>query len=73
MKMRPFRSETGMPQILFLAALGAVAWYGYRKLLSEAERVNKQVRQAEAEARNRANGTLVKDPETGEYRLEKRD
>lgn len=62
-----------MPQILLLAAVGAIAWYGYRRLLKEAERVNARVRQAEKEAENRSTGTLVKDPVTGEYRLEKRD
>jgi hypothetical protein len=61
-----------MPQLLLLAAVGAVAWYGYKRLLKEAERVNLAVRRAEKEAENRAEGTLVKDPETGEYRLEKR-
>jgi membrane protein implicated in regulation of membrane protease activity len=62
-----------MPQILLLAAVGAIAWYGYRRLLKEAERVNARVRQAEKEAENRSTGTLVKDPVTGEYRLEKHD
>ena len=63
-----------MPQVLLLAAIGAVAWYGYRRLLKEADRVNAQVRRAEKEEENRATGTLVRDPTTGEYRLEtKRD
>lgn len=65
--------ETFMPQVLLLAAVGAVAWYGYKRLLKEAERVNAQVRRAEKEAETRASGTLVRDPESGEYRLEKRD
>lgn len=60
-----------MPQLLLLAAIGAIAWYGYRRLLKEAERVNQQVRRAEKEAETRATGTLVKDPTTGEYRLER--
>ena len=62
-----------MPQFLLLAAVGAIAWYGYRRLLKEADRVNARVRQAEKEAENRATGTLVRDPVTGEYRLEKRE
>jgi hypothetical protein len=62
-----------MPQILLLAAVGAIAWYGYRRLLKEAERVNARVRRAEKEAETRATGTLVRDPVTGEYRLEKRE
>jgi hypothetical protein len=59
-----------MPQVLFLAAIGAVAWYGYRRLLKEAERISAEVRRAEKEAETRATGTLVRDPVTGEYRLE---
>ncbi|WP_099865607.1 hypothetical protein [Pararhizobium haloflavum] len=62
-----------MPQLLLLAAVGAIAWYGYRRLLKEAERVSAQVRRAEKEAENRTAGTLVRDPTTGEYRLENRD
>lgn len=60
-----------MPQLLLLAAVGAIAWYGYRKLIGEAERINARVRRAEEEAQNRASGTLIKDPVTGEYRLER--
>lgn len=62
-----------MPQLLVLAAFGAVAWLGYRRLLKEAERVNRAVRRSEEEARTGAIGTLVKDPLTGEYRLEKKE
>lgn len=60
-----------MPQLLVLAAAGVVGWLGYRAFVREAERVHKRVRRAEEEARNRAQGTLVEDPETGEYRLRK--
>ncbi|MCB1384148.1 MAG: hypothetical protein KDJ73_14715 [Notoacmeibacter sp.] len=60
-----------MPQLLMLAAVGAIAWYGYRSFVKEAERVSAKVRREEAEHQNRANGTLVKDPETGEYRVKK--
>lgn len=58
-----------MPQLLLLFAVGIMAWLGYRAFLREAERVHRRVRQAEKEAENRASGTLVKDPETGEYRV----
>lgn len=60
-----------MPQLLFFAAAGLVAWLGYKAFLREAERVHRRVRRAEDEARNQAVGTLVEDPETGEYRLSK--
>lgn len=58
-----------MPQLLFFAAVGAVAWFGYRQFLKEAERVSAKLRQAEREAETGATGTLVKDPETGHYRV----
>ena len=43
-----------MPQLIFFALVGAVAYFGYRAFLREAE--------------THAAGTLIKDPETGEYR-----
>ncbi|KJS14394.1 MAG: membrane protein [Hoeflea sp. BRH_c9] len=60
-----------MPQLFLLAAVGAVAWFGYKRFVSEAERVNARVRDAEKETRTGAQGTLIEDPETGEYRLRK--
>ncbi|KGF67044.1 membrane protein [Hoeflea sp. BAL378] len=62
-----------MPQLLLLAAVGAVAWFGYKRFLLEAERVNARVRAAEKESRTGAQGTLIEDPTTGEYRLRKPD
>lgn len=62
-----------MPQVLVLAAFGALAWYGYQSFVKEAERVNKAVRRAEKEAETGAMGTLVEDPVTGEYRVEKKE
>ena len=57
-----------MPQIIFFALVGLAAYVGYRSFVKEAERVTAKVRRAEKQA---ANGTLVKDPKTGEYRLAK--
>lgn len=62
-----------MPQLLLLIAVGIVGWMGYKRLIKEAERVSKSVRRAEKESKTGASGTLVKDPDTGEYRLEKDD
>ncbi|GAB5461620.1 MAG: hypothetical protein KKG78_01615 [Alphaproteobacteria bacterium] len=62
-----------MPQLLLLVAVGAVAWLGYKRFLAEAERVSAKVRDAEKESRTGAQGTLIEDPETGEYRLRKPD
>ena len=58
-----------MPQLILLAVVGAAAYAGYRSLKNEARRVSARVRRAEREAESGATGTLVKDPETGEYRL----
>jgi hypothetical protein len=60
-----------MPQLIFFALVGAVAYIGYKSFIKEAERVTAKVRRAEKQAKTGANGTLVKDPETGEYRLAK--
>jgi hypothetical protein len=60
-----------MPQLIFFALVGAAAYYGYRSFKREAQRVSARVRQAEREAQTHAHGTLVADPETGEYRLKK--
>ena len=58
-----------MPQLIFFAVVGIVAYVGYRAFVREAERVTAKVRRAERERQTGTNGTLVKDPKTGEYRL----
>ena len=60
-----------MPQLILLAIVGIVAYIGYRSFIREAERVSSRVRRAEQEARNQSSGTLVKDPKTGEYHVNK--
>ena len=60
-----------MPQLLLLAGVVAVGVIGYRAFVKEAERVSSRIRRAEKEQQTGATGTLVKDEETGEYRLEK--
>lgn len=60
-----------MPQLIFFAVLGVAAFVGYRSFLREAERVTARARRAEAEQRTGTQGTLVKDPVTGEYHLTK--
>ena len=58
-----------MPQLIFFAALGIVAYVGYRSFIREAERLTAKARRAETERRTGTQGTLVKDPKTGEYHL----
>jgi membrane protein implicated in regulation of membrane protease activity len=60
-----------MPQLIFFALIGLIAYFGYRSFVREAERVTAKVRRQENETASGANGTLVRDPETGEYRLAK--
>ena len=60
-----------MPQLIFFALVGAAAYFGYKSFVREAERVTAKVRRNEKQATTGANGTLVKDPKTGEYRLAK--
>lgn len=60
-----------MPQLIFFALVGAVAYFGYRSFIREAARVTAKVRRNEKQAATGANGTLVKDPKTGEYKLAK--
>lgn len=60
-----------MIQLVLVAIVIAIGFYGYRSFLREAERVTARVRRAEQEARTQSSGTLVKDPDTGEYRLAK--
>jgi len=62
-----------MPQLLLLAVIGVIAWLGYKRFVAEAKRVSAKVRDAEKETRTGAQGTLIEDPETGEYRPRKPD
>lgn len=60
-----------MPQLIFFALIGVVAYVGYRSFVREAERITAKARRAEAEQRNGTQGTLVRDPKTGEYHVTK--
>lgn len=58
-----------MPQLIFFAAVGVAAFFGYRSFVKEAERVTQRVRRQEREAATGSHGTLIKDPKTGEYHI----
>ncbi|MDZ5698872.1 MULTISPECIES: hypothetical protein [Phyllobacteriaceae] len=60
-----------MPQLIFFSLIAVVAYFGYRAFVREAERVSARMERVRQEARTGSMGTLVKDPETGEYRLAK--
>lgn len=57
-----------MPQLIIAALAGVAAAAAYRMYQTESERVNRTLREAEDET-EAPRGTLVRDPETGEYRL----
>ncbi len=56
-----------MPQLILAALAGVAAAAAYRMYQNESERVDRTVREAEEET-IRSRGTLIRDPETGEYR-----
>lgn len=62
-----------MAQMIFLLLVAAVAWFGYRKFVADAQRLAKKRRDVERERQTGAMGTLVKDPKTGEYRVRRED
>ncbi len=57
-----------MPQLIFFAVIGIAAYYIYRSFMREAERVTAKIRREERQTASGTQGTLVKDPKTGEYR-----
>jgi membrane protein implicated in regulation of membrane protease activity len=62
-----------MAQLIMLVLIAGVAWLGYRKFVADAERLSRARRQNEKEQQTGAIGTLIKDPETGEYRVRRED
>ncbi len=62
-----------MPQIILLLIIAVIAWIGYRKFIADAERLTRQRERLRRERESGADGTLVKDPKTGEYRLRRDD
>ena len=60
-----------MLRLIVYGLICAAALYAYRAFKRETQRVALRVKHAEEERRNGANGTLVKDPETGEYYVER--
>ncbi|MFP5075963.1 hypothetical protein ACLE20_01510 [Rhizobium sp. YIM 134829] len=61
-----------MPPLILLLIVAFIAWFGYRKFVLDAERLARQRDQLRRQKETGSQGTLVKDPATGEYRL-KRD
>lgn len=49
----------------------AAALYAYRSFRRESQRVAMRVKRAQAERKTGASGTLVQDPKTGEYHVDR--
>ena len=54
-----------MPQLIGVALIGGLLWYGYRALKREMERVGKETRKAEVKSKK---GTELEEGEDGVYR-----
>jgi membrane protein implicated in regulation of membrane protease activity len=62
-----------MAQLIFLAILVGGAWLLYNRFIADAEKLAAKSRAEEKERQNQAIGTLIEDPETGEYRIKRED
>jgi membrane protein implicated in regulation of membrane protease activity len=62
-----------MPQALFLLIVAAGIYIFYKRFVAEARKASERANARRREVETGANGTLVKDPETGEYRVVRDD
>jgi len=62
-----------MPQALFLLIIAAGVYIFYKRFVAEALKASERANTRQREVENGANGTLVKDPVTGEYRVVRDD
>ena len=62
-----------MSRIIFVVILIGGAYFLYRRFVSDAEKLQARSKAAEKERQTGATGTLVKDEETGEYRLRREE
>lgn len=62
-----------MPQALFLLIVAAGVYIFYKRFVAEARKATEKADTRRREVENGADGTLVKDPVTGEYRLRRDD
>lgn len=60
-------------QLILLLVLAGAAVLLYRRFVADAEKLQKKSQQEVRERQTGANGTLIKDPETGEYRVRRDD
>lgn len=62
-----------MNGLIILGAVGLLGYWGYKNLTKAAEKVSKRVKESESEKKTGAQGTLIQDPKTGEYRVKRED
>ena len=62
-----------MVQLVFFILIVWGGWLLYRRFVSDAEKLTARSREREKERQTGALGTLVKDPDTGEYRVKRDD
>ncbi|AYM04510.1 NfeD family protein [Agrobacterium radiobacter] len=62
-----------MAQIITIILLVVGSVILYRRFVRDAEKLSAKSKQREKERETGAIGTLIKDPETGEYRVKRED
>ena len=62
-----------MVQLIFFILIVAGGWLLYKRFVADAEKLTSRSRERQKEQETGALGTLVKDPETGEYRVKRDD
>jgi membrane protein implicated in regulation of membrane protease activity len=62
-----------MAQLIFFIVLVGGGWLLYRRFISDAEKLTARSRERQKEQETGALGTLIKDPDTGEYRVKRED
>ncbi|MGV8936168.1 MAG: hypothetical protein ACOH2J_03535 [Allorhizobium sp.] len=62
-----------MAQLIFLLLVVGGSMLLYRRFIGDAQKLSAKSKRNERERKNGANGTLVQDPKTGEYRVKRED
>jgi membrane protein implicated in regulation of membrane protease activity len=62
-----------MPQLILLAIFAGCGWWLYYKFINDAKKLSRRSERRRKEQMTGANGTLVQDPKTGEYRVKRED
>ena len=62
-----------MPQLIGLALIGGVVWYGYRAFKREMQRIGRETREAEMHAKEAKKGKELVRGKDGVYRPNKLD